>query len=102
MGRIRSEELKRRTKEFGLRVIKLVEALPNTKTGDVFGRQLLRSATAVGANYRAACRARSQADLFPISLKKALMNQLSGLSFCLKLTSLTAFNFPNCSKKPTS
>ncbi len=54
--------MKRRTKEFGLRVIKLVEQLPRSKTADVIGQQLLRSATSVGANYRPACRARSQAD----------------------------------------
>ncbi len=55
-------ELKVRTKKFALRVIKLVQSLPKSKTGDVLGHQLLRSATSVGANYRAACRARSQAD----------------------------------------
>jgi len=55
-------ELKKRTKQFGLRCIKVVESLPNTRTADVLGKQLLRSATSVGANYRAACRARSQAD----------------------------------------
>ena len=59
---MKSEELKQRTKTFGLKVIKLVEQLPRTQTGDVIGRQLLRSATSVGANYRAVCRARSQAD----------------------------------------
>ncbi len=59
---MKTEELKKRTKEFGLRIIKLVEELPKSKVGDVIGRQLLRSATSVGANYRAACRARSQAD----------------------------------------
>jgi four helix bundle protein len=41
----------------------LVEALPNTKTGDVIGKQLLHSATSIGANYRAACRAKSKADI---------------------------------------
>ena len=56
------EELKRRTKQFALRVIKLVAALPKTREADVIGRQLLRSATSVGANYRSACRARSKAD----------------------------------------
>jgi len=56
------EELKQRTKQFALRVIKLVTALPKSREGDVIGRQLLRSATSVGANYRAACRARSTAD----------------------------------------
>ena len=56
------EELKLRTKQFALRVIRLVEALPHGKTADVLGRQLLRSGTSVGANYRAACRAKSTAD----------------------------------------
>ncbi|MBS1514690.1 MAG: four helix bundle protein [Bacteroidetes bacterium] len=56
------EELKDRTKKFGLRIIKLVDFLPNRKIGDVIGRQILRSATGVGANYRAACRARSKAE----------------------------------------
>lgn len=56
------EELKRRTKQFGLRVIRLVESLPQNRTAEVIGRQLLRSGTSVGANYRAACRAKSRAD----------------------------------------
>jgi four helix bundle protein len=56
------EELKQRTKKFALRVIWLIQALPRSKTGDVIGQQLLRSATSVGANYRAACRAKSTAD----------------------------------------
>lgn len=59
---MQAQELKKRTKDFGLRIIKLVEHLPRTKAADVIGRQLLRSATSVGANYRAACRARSRAD----------------------------------------
>lgn len=57
-----AEEFKRRTKAFALRVIRLVDALPKSRAVDVFGRQLLRSGTSVGANYRAACRAKSQAD----------------------------------------
>jgi len=57
-----AQEFKQRTKAFALRVIHLVESLPKTRTSDVIGRQLLRSGTSVGANYRAACRARSQAD----------------------------------------
>ncbi|MBI3193730.1 MAG: four helix bundle protein [Ignavibacteriae bacterium] len=56
------EELKARTKKFALNIIKLVEALPNGRTGDVLGKQLLRSATSVGANYQSACKARSKAD----------------------------------------
>lgn len=57
-----SEDMKSRTKQFSLRVIRLVESLPNTKTANVIGNQLLRSGTSVGANYRAACRAKSTAD----------------------------------------
>ena len=57
-----ADELKRRTKKFGLDVIKLVESLPTTQTVKVIGNQLLRSSLSVGANYRAACRARSKAD----------------------------------------
>jgi four helix bundle protein len=56
-------QFKERTKQAGLRIIRLVDALPSRKTADVLGRQLLRSGTAIGANYRAACRAVSTADL---------------------------------------
>jgi len=54
--------LKERTKSFALEIIKLVESLPKGRTADVIGRQLLDAGTSVGANYRAACRARSPAD----------------------------------------
>jgi four helix bundle protein len=57
-----AQELKDRTKQFGLRVINLMDALPASRTANLVGRQLLRSATSVGANYRAACRARSRPD----------------------------------------
>jgi len=56
------EELKKRTKQFALRVIKLYKNLPKGKEAEVIGIQLLRAATSIGANYRAACRARSEAD----------------------------------------
>ena len=56
------DDMKHRTKQFALDVIKCVESLPKGKTTDVLGRQLLRSGTSVGANYRAACRAKSTAD----------------------------------------
>ena len=55
-------ELKERTKQFALRIIKLIEALPNTATGRTIKNQLIRCGTSVGANYRATCRARSRAD----------------------------------------
>jgi four helix bundle protein len=56
------EDLKKRTKRFGLRIMKLVAALPNTPQGRTVGGQLVRAGTSVGANYRAACRARSRAE----------------------------------------
>ena len=57
-----NENLKLRTKQFALRVVKLVESLPHDRTSNVLGHQLLRSGTSVGANYRAACRSKSAAD----------------------------------------
>lgn len=57
-----NENLKLRTKQFALRVIKLVESWPRDLTSNILGRQLLRSGTSVGANYRAACRSKSAAD----------------------------------------
>ncbi len=56
------EEMKARTKQFALRVIRLVQSLPQNLVAEVLGKQLLRSGTSVGANYRAACRAKSTAD----------------------------------------
>ena len=56
------DELKERTKQFALRVVRLCTALPKNAVTDVLSRQLLRAATSVGANYRAACRARSRAE----------------------------------------
>jgi four helix bundle protein len=56
------EDMKRRTKDFALRIIRLVAALPRNVVADVIGRQLVRSGTSVAANYRAACRAKSRAD----------------------------------------
>jgi len=55
-------EFKQRTKAFALRVIRLVESLPRSRVAGVIGGQLLRCGTSVGANYRAACRARSSAE----------------------------------------
>jgi four helix bundle protein len=54
---------KRRTKQLALRVIKAVESLPKNRTADVLGRQLIRSGTSIGANYRAACRGKSTVDV---------------------------------------
>jgi four helix bundle protein len=59
---VNREDLRRRTKEFAIRIIELVASLPKNKITDVVGYQLLKSGTSIGANYREACRARSRAD----------------------------------------
>jgi four helix bundle protein len=56
------EDLKQRTKQFALRVIRLFANLPKTTEAQVLGKQLLRSGTSVGANYREAYRARSKSE----------------------------------------
>jgi four helix bundle protein len=61
-GIIPERDLKRRTKKFALRIVKLVESLPATASSKVIGNQLLRSGMSVAANYRASCRARSNAE----------------------------------------
>ena len=57
-----SAQLKSRTKQFALRIMRVVDALPKTTSGRAIGNQLVRAGTAVGANYRAACRGRSKAE----------------------------------------
>jgi len=57
-----TKELTERTFQFGVRVVRAVESLPKTDTARTLGKQLLRAGTSVGANYRAAARARSRAD----------------------------------------
>jgi four helix bundle protein len=57
-----SEQLKARSKQFALAIIALIEKLPHTLAAQIIARQMVRSATSVGANYRAACRARSRTE----------------------------------------
>jgi four helix bundle protein len=57
-----ADELRRRTKSLAVNVINFVDSLPRDRSLDVIGKQLIRSATSVAANYRAACRSRSRAD----------------------------------------
>ena len=59
MGR---RDLEQRTKAFALRVVRFVAALPRSREADVIGKQLLRSGTSIGANYREAARAESRND----------------------------------------
>src|SRR5882724_5378314 len=57
-----SEELKERTRQFALDILRLVDEFPRTVAADVIARQLARSATSVASNYRATCNARSRAE----------------------------------------
>ena len=59
---VNQPDLKKRTKAFALRILKLVDALPKTRAGRALSSQIVRSGTSVAANYRAACRAKSTAD----------------------------------------
>ena len=56
------EEIKKRTKNIGLEVIKLIDELPKKTSSKAIAAQIIRCATSIGANYRAACRAKSDAD----------------------------------------
>jgi len=57
-----SRDLKDRTKRFAVRIIRMIERLPRSTSSEVIARQLVKSATSVGANYRAACRGRSKSE----------------------------------------
>ena len=59
---VNEPDLKKRTKEFALLILRLVDTLPKTTAGRSLASQIVRSATSVAANYRAACRAKSTAD----------------------------------------
>ena len=72
-------DLRTRTKEFALRVIRLCASLPRTTEAQVLGKQVLRSGTSIGANYREACRARSDAEF------------IAKLGDCLKELEETAY-----------
>ena len=58
------QQMQKRTKDFALRSIRLFQALPKTDEARIIGKQYLRSSTSMAANYRAVCRARSQAEFF--------------------------------------
>ncbi len=57
-----SKDLKDRTKRFAVEVVRIVDKLPRSLSSEVIARQLVKAATSVGANYRAACRGRSSAE----------------------------------------
>lgn len=55
-------QMKNRTKQFALRILKMADALPTSRSGNAIANQLVRSGTSVAANYRALCRSKSRAD----------------------------------------
>ena len=61
---VRNESFRQRTQDAALRIIRLYQQSPRSGEAEVVGKQLLRSATSVAANYRASCRARSGAEYF--------------------------------------
>jgi four helix bundle protein len=58
----KTEQLRNRTKDFAIRIVRLFRSLPPAKEAQVIGNQLLRCGTSIGANYRAACQARFRAE----------------------------------------
>lgn len=77
------DELKRRTKKFALDIVYFVRSLPIEDTSRLMGRQLLRAGTSVGANYRAACRAKSKVDM--ISKLKIVEEEADEAGFWLEI-----------------
>lgn len=76
-------ELKSRTMDFALRIIRLYQCLPKTTEAQVMGRQILRSGTSVGAHYREAVRARSDAEF--VSKLGGGQQELEETSYWLEL-----------------
>ncbi len=76
-------ELKNRTKAYALRIIKLYQALPKSGEAQVIGKQILRSGTSVGAQYREACRAKSPADF--INKMEGSIQELDETGYWLEL-----------------
>jgi four helix bundle protein len=79
------QDLRQRTKQFALRIIKLYLAVPTKGVGFVLGPQLLKAGTSVGAHYREACRAKSNADF--ISKIEGALQELDETAYWLELLS---------------
>ena len=78
-----STDLRNRTKTYALRIIKLYQALPKSGEAQVLGKQILRSGTSVGAQYREACRAKSPADF--INKMEGSLQELDETGYWLEL-----------------
>jgi len=79
----KADAMKLRTKQFAIRIVSVVRSLPRTREGDVIGKQLLRSGTAVAANYRAVCRSRSHSEF--ISRMSVAVEEADETVFWLEL-----------------
>jgi|SRR5437667_4158742 len=77
------QDLKARTKAYALRIVRLYVGLPKRTEAQVLGKQLLRSGTSVGAHYREACRAKSNADF--INKLEGALQELEESSYWLEL-----------------
>lgn len=77
------EDLRTRTKRYGLEIVNLYVRVPNSTHGQVMGRQMLRSGTSVGAHYREACRARSDAEF--VSKIEGALQELDETAYWLEL-----------------
>ncbi|MCX6601779.1 MAG: four helix bundle protein [bacterium] len=75
--------VRQRTKEYALRILRLYMALPKSNPAKIFGKQLLRSGTSVGAHYREACRAKSDADF--VSKIEGALQELDETQYWLEL-----------------
>ena len=80
-----STNLKNRTKSYALKIIRLYQILPKSGEAQVIGKQILRSGTSVGAQYREACRAKSPADF--ISKMEGSLQELDETGYWLELLS---------------
>ena len=78
-----ADALRKRTRDFAIRIVKLSHALPKNDTARILGRQVLRSGTSVGANYRAVCRARSRAEF--VSRMAVVVEEADETVFWLEL-----------------
>jgi four helix bundle protein len=77
------EQLKARTKQFAIRIVRVFKGLPKSDEARIIGKQLLRAGTTVAANYRAVCRSRSQAEF--ISKMSVVVEEADETAFWLEL-----------------
>ena len=82
-GAAKNRDLRERTKQFALRIVRMYSALPNSPVAWILGKQVLRSGTSVGAHYREASRARSTAEF--VSKIEGALQELEETRYWLEL-----------------